>query len=252
MRLRQATAALYRHRIGAVPKKWGLLSDTTETLLPRIVKYKRLPSDLPDRLAALNEQIPSARLLAHDGNPELEKQLTSELAAILVAYTSSTSSAAPADPSVARQLLHHLPAWARPIPAINIAAIRIGDSPYQPYFDYWDPRVALRKLHVSRKTIGALYLHDIGVDEKYANLGLGSAALEHLCRTADHLGISITGQIVPRDRDSEPDSARLANWYRRYGFTVTPADNSSYLHAQIERPPTPARSEFTQPTSTTP
>ena len=141
------------------------------------------------------------------------------------------------DDHVARAILHHLPGWARPIPLLDLDDVHIntGVGIDRRYFDYRDRRVGVTTLSVERVTTDVLWLNDITVEEANSGRGLGSAALEHLCRTADHFGMRITGKIVPRYHDEE-GAGRLAGWYRRHGFEVTPASSGACLNARISRP----------------
>lgn len=66
-------------------------------------------------------------------------------------------------------------------------------------------------------------LSDIVVPPWIAGLGLGSAALSHLCRCADDVGATITGVLYPGSaykNDQETRIPRLARWYARHGFAV--------------------------------
>ncbi len=67
-----------------------------------------------------------------------------------------------------------------------------------------------------------IILCDILVYESVAGLGLGSAALTHLCRCADDIGARIRGALFPKSAyldDKETRIPRLAGWYARHGFT---------------------------------
>jgi hypothetical protein len=156
----------------------------------------------------------------------------------------------------ARRLLHHLPASARPIPDIDLVAVAdelasCGPVPFGArYFHYMDrppalgaPRFPLATFTVTFAAIDTLELHDIIVGRHTHNgyqpsrsAGLGSAALKHLCRSADHYGLSIVGKIMPGDR-TEPSAARLAGWYRRHGFDIQQRTPGEYLWATGLRPP---------------
>lgn len=91
-----------------------------------------------------------------------------------------------------------------------------------------------------------LKLHDIVVEagdtgrrreQRRRPVGLGTAVLEHLCRSADRHGLAISGGgIMPGDR-TEATSARPARWYERHGFAVTQRSPAVYLWAKIRREP---------------
>lgn len=126
-------------------------------------------------------------------------ELTQDLARCLDLEPSDTQ---------ARRLLHHLPEWARPVPDIDLAAVgdelaSRGPVPFGArYFHYMDrpralstPRFPLATSTVTFAAIDTLELHDIIVERYIHNsyqpsrsAGLGSAALKHLCRSADHYG----------------------------------------------------------------
>ncbi len=142
----------------------------------------------------------------------------------------------------ARLIVQHLPGWARPIPSVDLSAAAAELSRWrQPsfderYFHYFDPGLLLSTFFVSFVAPDQLKLHDIIARRQYGPPGLGSAALEHLCRSADHYNLRITGEIMPSDR-TPASSARLAHWYRRYGFEVTQIDPDDYVWAKISRSP---------------
>ncbi len=227
-RWQRAVGDLARYRVGADPKRWGLLSDDTERRLGEIIEYGTVSEELSVCLAGIREQLLAARVRAHAGCRELETKLTQDLAACLDLPIQ--------DDHVARAILHHLPGWARPIPPLDLDHVPINTGVgIDRYFDYRDRRVGVTTLSVERVKTDVLWLNDIIVEEAHSGHGLGSAALEHLCRTADHFGMRITGKIMPRYRDEE-GAVRLAGWYRRHGFEVTPASSRAYLGARISRP----------------
>lgn len=230
-RFRWAVRALGRCRVGAEPKRWGLLSDEAERGLGNIIEYEPVSAELSARLADIREGLLEARVQAHFGNRELETKLTWDLATCLELPIE--------DDHLARAILHYLPGWARPIPPLDLDVVPIntGVGIDRRYFDYRDRRVGVTTLFVERVKTDVVRLSDITVEESRSGWGLGSAALEHLCRTADHFGLHITGKIVPRHHDEE-GSVRLAGWYRRHGFEVTPTSSGAHLDARISRPPT--------------
>lgn len=243
--LLDARRELARARVGANPREWGLLSDDIESTLDFYLELD-VDGGLRERLKEIARAIPQARLEAHDGDRELERKLTLDLAQCVLLEPSDRE---------ARRLVHHLPGWARPIPAVDLEAVaqrrasQGSESFDERYFYYRDPanisvsRYPVVTFYVSFKTIDTLKLHDIVVARDLSAdhrsvypTGVGSAALEHLCRSADYYGLSIVGEIMPGDR-TEASAARLAGWYGRHGFGVEPRKAGEFLWAKIRRVP---------------
>ncbi|OHU47331.1 hypothetical protein BKG82_27145 [Mycobacteroides chelonae] len=214
----------------------------SENVMDTVIESGHLPSRLNEELAQIRALLPEARMAAHDNDRELERCAAVRLATALERNM-------PAKRSIARKLVHMLPGDLRPIPKDEDTdpdePLGFGFAPQ--HFDYHDPRLPVRRFNVSHfLKDGSLSLNDIVVDDEYRGRGLGSAALEHLCRTADHYGFSIGGCIArqplryPRSEqeieETEQRSLRLARWYGRHGFTVTPNNNGTYLHARMRRP----------------
>lgn len=242
---RHAFAGIARARVGAVPGRWGLLSDDIESTLSMYVKHG-IDQQLRDRLVRIRTELFDARIRAHGGDRSLEEALTRELAQCVNLEPESRN-------EQARRLIHHLPGSQRPIPEVDMLAVRRALAAREEarfgerYFYYCDPprfgnQRVITKFVVSFKTADSLELHDIiaaGREEGYKQAcakGLGSAALEHLCRSADHYGLGIVGDIMPGDR-TEPSAARLARWYGRNGFIVEPRTPGEFLWATVRRPP---------------
>lgn len=244
-RLENASDGITETAVGAVPGRWGLLSDSVESTLAAYL-YGDISGDLRERLKAIRSNVPEARLLAHTGDQSLEMELTQQLAACLNLET---------DDKQARKLIHHLPSSARPIPEVDLYAVpaelaRGGAAAFDRRFfyyhdllpDYSEPRFPVSTFTVSFTKPDTLELHDIIVKGMTGGhwpprpQGPGTAALEHLCRSADHYGLSIVGKIMPGDR-TEKGAARLAGWYGRQGFSITQRTPGENLWATIRRAP---------------
>lgn len=226
--------------VGADPHLWGLLSTNSEEDLASLIESGQLAPELANELAEVHRLFPDARLAAYQGDRRLVDEATARLAAAVQLRELE-------DDKIARRIVQLLPGSLRPIPVDTEPDDEYSDGFAPRYFHYassWSP---LSRIVVSRRRDGQLALHDIVVDADHAGRGLGSAVLEHLCRTADHYGLSISGIIVrapigihDTDREiaqAEQDSRRLASWYTRHGFVVTPNQDGTYYKAKIKRPP---------------
>lgn len=236
---RHAAAAdnVTRLRVGSDPHRWGLLSDDLEDTVESLLEFRSENPELAERLNAIRPELLPARLDAFHGDHTREHAITCQLANCL-------NLEIPDD--IALTLVHHLPGWARPIPNVDIRALAqtpggIREQWFdQLYFSQMsDPDRPLSTLTVTFETIRTLRLNDIHVIDRYRARGLGSAALEHLCRSADHYQLRIIGDIMPQDR-TEGSAAKLARWYRRHGFDVTKTTPGEWLWAKINRAPNSA------------
>lgn len=244
-RFRHAFSGIARAGVGSVPHQWGLLSDNVESTLDDYLD-RDVGHELRTRLKVIRDKVFDARISAHTGDRDLEKELTLKLASCLDLETCDER---------ARLIVHHLPAWARPIPDVDLEAAaeartRNGFVQFaERYFHYMEPawflaktRFQLRTFTVTLDAFDTLELHDIIVTElptdsrTTCSPGLGTAALQHLCRTADHYGLTIKLMIMPGDR-TEGSAARLAGWYGRHGFEIRQQTPGSYLNATGHRTP---------------
>ncbi len=244
-RFERAFSGVARAGVGSIPHQWGLLSDNAESTLDYCLDGD-ISHELRRRLKAIRDKLFDARIAAHTGDRDLEAELTCTLASCL--------DLEPCDER-ARRLVHHLPAWARPIPDVDLddaaqTLTRRGFVRFaERYFHYMEPawfcadtRFQLRTFTVSLTAVGTLELHDIIVTELRGDSrptcapGLGTAALQHLCRTADHYGLSVSLMIMPGDR-TETSAARLAGWYSRHGFEIHQTTPGTYLGAKGRRAP---------------
>lgn len=233
-RYRDARADVVRQRVGADPHRWGLLSDDLENTIDEATKFRSGNPELATALKTIHRQLLHARLEAHRGDRTREHHLTQALAACLNLDVSD---------NLALRILHHLPGCARPIPPVDIPAIAqtpggIGDKWFHRlYFgQQGHPDMILSTLSVSFINTDQIKLHDIHVLDEHRSQGLGTAALHHLCRCADHYQLRITGEIMPKDR-TEESAARLATWYRHHEFNVTQTTPGQWLSARLDRQP---------------
>lgn len=246
--LRRADDDIARAHVGSVPGVWGLLSSDIESTIKYYLRGS-VDEELRDRLRAIEPRLFDARISAHEGDRTLEGELTRELARCVDLEP---------DNARARKLIHHLPSRERRVPEVNMAAVADGlnagvYSPFSArYFHYRDvvnslsrPRFPLSTFTVSFSSMTELELHDIVVEAGDTGrrrergrrpVGLGTAALEHLCRSADRYGLAISGNIMPRDK-TEENSERLARWYARHGFAITQTSPAVYMWAKIRREP---------------
>lgn len=247
---RFAFTGIARAGVGSVPHRWGLFSDDIESTLSQYLRPSTNVDDaVRDKLKAIRAKLFDARIAAHAGDRGPEAELTTQLAGCVELVE---------DDECARDLVHHLPGWARPIPDVDMHALvetraRTGSALFATrYFCFtnqrWfstDVRFQLRTFTVSLEKHDTLELNDIIVidtrtdREPTCSPGLGTAALEHLCRTADHYALNIVGKIMPGDR-TEHSAERLANWYGRHGFEVHRRQPGVSLWAKIRRTPRPA------------
>lgn len=247
---RQAHEGISGAYVGSIPGRWGLLSSDIESTIER---YLRGPveSELRDRLRAIKPRLFEARIQAHEGDRTLESELTRELVRCVDLEPDNVR---------ARRLIHHLPSRERRIPDVDFVSVaeRLDAGVHPPfnerYFHYRDvvnslsrPRFPLATIWVSFWSMQELKLHDIVVEagdtgrrreRRKRPIGLGTAVLSHLCRSADRHGLAIFGEIMPGDR-TEESSARLARWYERHGFVITQKSPGVYLWAKIRREPKP-------------
>lgn len=197
---------LSRHGVGAEDRSWGPLSGgelpgtggvvTLESTIARLVpRYRASAPGWTTELSAIARSGPQIREATADGDRTQLRALTHRLV--------TAARMAPDEPARER-LLGHLPGELRPIPAEVATLRRTGSEPVTVAFE------------VRTNTIE---LDTITVTPGLRGMGLGSANLLHLCRTADAHRLRITGRLVPIYHD---DSAipTLAAWCRRYGFTV--------------------------------
>lgn len=243
--LRRAEDGVARAHVGSVPGVWGLLSSDIESTIEYYL-LGPVGDELRARLRAIEPRLFEARIMAHEGDRALVDELTQELVRCVDLEP---------DNARARRLIHHLPSRERRIPDVDLAAVADGlDAGGHPpfnerYFHYRDvvnsvsrPCFPLTTFTVSFSSLEELKLHDIIVESGDADLrhrrpvGLGTAALAHLCRSADWYGLAISGKIVPPGH-AEETSARLARWYARHGFTAIQKSPGVYLGAKIRREP---------------
>lgn len=235
-RVRRAAAELARKRVGADPRRWGLLSDDVEQTLTALTgRGGVLDPELSGLLDELRANMADARVAAHTGAGSRVLDLTARYRVVLERQMPD---------EVARKLVHHLPGRDRPIPPSEAIDAAVGSRFVPRYFDYVDPQLALTTLQVTRSGPAQITLHDIVVAPASRGRGIGSAGLQHLCATADEYGLTVVGEVVQRWADRELDrlrfrkeAGRRAAWFVRYGFDVDVDQAAPLYRALIRRAP---------------
>ena len=223
--------------VGSTRTSWGVFSGGTPYYLERTLwklhrDEKETSRSARDQALHLLRQLPRRRLDAYRDEGRAELDVQAEVLAL----------AANLSPSRKKALIEHLPGDLRPL-TTSLEALRRREAPIL---------VALRRYDspdsddLTDPALGdeAIILSDICVNEWVVGLGLGSAALTHLCRCADDIGATITGELFPGRGyldDRETRIPRLARWYARHLFTLEddtglPPDQWQ-MHKQIVRPP---------------
>ncbi|WP_431955570.1 GNAT family N-acetyltransferase [Nocardia lijiangensis] len=206
-RLDRLRRELGRHGVGADEHAWGLLSGGETTTLDGMVGIESTIAVVAPRFAVIAPQwarqlrsiardCPFVREQAAEGDRRCVDELTHRL---LEAVRLAPSEAA------RQRLIDHLPGERRPIPSDVAQLRRRGPSPIEIDFE----------IHTSTIELGA-----ITVTPALRGMGLGSAGLTHLCRTADAHRLDIVGQLLPTFRDDDAAIPALARWCRGHGFTV--------------------------------
>ncbi|CPW93467.1 hypothetical protein [Mycobacteroides abscessus] len=245
---RRAYEGISGAHVGSVPGVWGLLSSDIESTIERYLRG-HVGEELRDRLRAIEPRLFEARIRAHEGDRTLEGELPQELVRCVELEPANVR---------ARRLIHHLPSRERRIPDVDLATVaeELDAGVHPPfderYFHYRDvvnslshPRFPLATIWVSFWSMQELKLHDIVAEagdtgrrreRRRRPVGLGTAVLEHLYRSADQHGLAIFGEIMPGD-STEESSERLARWYARHGFTIKQKSSEVYMWAKIRREP---------------
>lgn len=203
------------HGVGSLPGTWGVLSGASglnlEDTLGRVSGPFGPDLAISSDAAELLRELPLVRLAAHEGDRRGESE---------VELTVRSLAARATDPKVRRRFIEHLPADARPL-ADSIADLdRRGHPITVSVTDDLSPTLEWRDGQAYEKQ--RIKLHDIITHDALAGLGLGSAALQELCRYADAVGLEIVGEMWPGPGfdDRETRLPRLAAWYTRHGFQV--------------------------------
>jgi len=197
---------LSRHGVGAEDRQWGPLSGgelpgtqgvvTLESTIARLVpRYRASAPAWTSELSAIARSGPEIREAAADGDRIQVRALTRRLL---------TAARLAPDEAARERLLCYLPGELRPIPAEVQALRRSGSEPVTVAFEVRTSTIELETITVTPGLRG---------------MGLGSANLLHLCRTADAHRMRIAGRLVPIYHDDSVIPT-LATWWRRYGFTV--------------------------------
>ncbi|MEU6564632.1 hypothetical protein [Nocardia nova] len=198
---------LARNGVGADPGEWGVLSGgdtgtfggcfglehTVEELAER---YGKVDAHWVRTLRAIARTATDIRPLAADGDRSAVGELTERvLQAVRMAP----------DDEARRRLTVHLPGDVRPVPA-DPAALVERQGPVAVEYDIY---------------ASTIKLDHIDVVPPLRRMGLGTATLRHICRTADAHAMHIVAQLVPTFRDDDSAVPILARWFREQGFEVT-------------------------------
>ncbi|MBL1074333.1 hypothetical protein JK358_07975 [Nocardia sp. 2] len=197
---------LGQYGVGAEDRVWGVLSGGRVRSLGHSVCLEVTLGDLAQEYESVDQHW--ARLLQRIA---LHTEEIRPLAALgdravvtdLIEQVTAALRIAP-DEAARLRLIDHLPGALRPIPA-DITTLRRGDTLVEVVFDIYADTVKLDNITVNPELRGT---------------GLGSAVLQHLCRSADAHHLYIVGQLVPTYRDDDSAVPRLAEWCRRHGFAV--------------------------------
>ncbi|WP_068065594.1 hypothetical protein [Nocardia xishanensis] len=218
-RLDRLRRELGKHGVGAAEHSWGLLSGGATPTLAGVVGIETTIAVLATRFAVIAPQwarelhaiardCPYVREQAAEGDRRCVDELTDRLL--------ETVRLAPSE-AARQRLIDHLPGELRPIPSDVEQLRRHGPGPIRIDFE----------IHTS-----TIELASITVTPALRGMGMGSAGLTHLCRTADAHRLHIIGQLLPAFRDDEDAIPALAGWCRGHGFTV-----HERLGGRISRPP---------------
>lgn len=213
---------------GADPDEWGVFSlapgVSLEATLARLEAGRYENADLAGAAAALRPLVAPARASTVLGDAAARKEIERAVAAL----------AARAPRRLVRDLIDHLPARERPLPA------RAEDLAH--YGRY--------KLLVT-ESASKIRLDDI-VMGSVRGRGFGSSLLQELCRYADHRSLPIVCTMMtdypdlPRDASPEEYKAaqrtaerRLAGWYHRHGFRSSRPVDEWKSRTDLRREPGP-------------
>ncbi|WP_062995469.1 hypothetical protein [Nocardia mikamii] len=200
-------AELARHCVGADDHVWGVLSggDTgtfggcfgLEHTIGQLTEvYGRTDSHWVRALRETARRTTDIRPLAADGDRSAVSDLTERVVqAVRMAP----------DEQARRRLTVHLPGEVRPVPA-DPATLAEKQGPAAVQFEIY---------------ASTIKIDHIDVIPPLRRMGLGTATLRHLCRTADAHGMHIVAQLVPTFRDDDSAVPILARWFREQGFEVT-------------------------------
>lgn len=209
---------LAHHGVGAEDHHWGVLSGGYIRSLGAAICLEHTVADLIGafeataphwvrQLQVITESATKTRPLAALGDRLAVSDLTDQVVAV--------THAAP-DEDARRRLTEHLPGVLRPVPS-DIHALRRSDAMAEVVFDIYNDTIKLDNITVNAELRGS---------------GLGTAILQHLCRSADAHRLHIVGQLVPTYRDDDSAVPMLAAWCRRHGFVV-----NERLGGRIHRTP---------------
>lgn len=190
-RTRRASRALLELAAGSAPT-WGLLSSLGRRRYPRTLEQvlAKLPGS---RAKELHDALPLVRARVEVGNgAELLQQLEDAVVELSETYP---------------VLRDFLPVSARPIQSVTQI----------------DRATELITLSITAHSGGRrgtgphIELHEI--NSRFRGAGLGTAALEELCKFADQRRMPIVASFSPGLADEDTaHGLRLARWFHRHGF----------------------------------
>ncbi|NKY87633.1 hypothetical protein [Nocardia veterana] len=198
---------LARHGVGADDRHWGVLSGGDTGTFGGCFGLEHTIDQLAERCAEVDphwartlrriaRDTTDIRPLAADGDRSAVSDLTERvLQAVRMAP----------DDDARRRLTIHLPGEVRPVPADPTTLLE-RQGPVTVQFEIY---------------ASTIKLDHIDVIPPLRRMGLGTATLRHLCRTADAHGMHIVAQLVPTFRDDDSAVPILARWFREQGFEVT-------------------------------
>ncbi|WP_146149599.1 GNAT family N-acetyltransferase [Kineococcus rhizosphaerae] len=202
------------HGVGAEPGRWGTLSGAKafylEETLRQVLRAEGQRALSVD-VAQLLEEMPGVRLNAHRGDRSGEAQVR-QAVRVLAGEVKDTG--------LRRRVVEHLPVEDRPR-VHSVRDLHRGHSPIT-FFVSDDLQETRRWIPGLRKFDECIELHDIVVHDGLGGRGLGTAALQELCRYADDTNMQVVARLNPGPGYDDYDDRvqRLARWYARHGFVV--------------------------------
>lgn len=211
---------------GADPGEWGVFSIapgvSLESTLDRLAAGRHEDAELATGAANVRPLLAPARAATVLGDDGARTGIESAVSALV----------AQAPRGLARDLIDHLPARARPLPPRAEDLVHYGKY----------------KLLVT-ESASQIHLDDI-VMGPVRGRGFGSSLLQELCRYADHRSLPVVCTMVTdaphlaRDASSEgydgtrrAAERRLAGWYHRHGFRSDRPVDEWRSFAQLRREP---------------
>lgn len=221
--IRQYERSLALHSAGADPDEWGVFSlapgISLEDTLAQLAAARHGHETLVAGAAAVLILMAPARAAAVLGDVLPRTEIERAVSALVTQ----------APTKLARELIDHLPARARPLP------LRIEDLDHHGTYNL--------SVTESRSKIR---LHDIVIGPARGR-GFGTSLLQELCRYADHRSLPIVCTMVvdsafglpDKEFDAQrlSDERRLAAWYHRHGFRADKPLNEWKSFTRLRREP---------------